>query len=77
MASGSHAWNGNCADFVNAATATRTAITAANVGSWDHTGSSRMALSWVVPVRTEVAMTAPSRHSPPPTVTRNVRTAGA
>ena len=75
IASGSQKWNGNCADLVNAATATQTAIAAVNPGSVDHTLWTRAPEIEVAPVRSQMATTAASNASPPTKVTARVRSA--
>ncbi len=75
--SGNHAWNGNWADLVNAATATRTATSVVSPDCAPHTSCVRTALIRVVPVATIMTVTAASSTSPPATVTSNVRIAGS
>ena len=77
MASGSQKWNGNCADLVNAATASATATAAVNPGSVYQTSWDRASEIEVVPVRIHMATSAPSSTSPPTTVTVSVRKAEA
>lgn len=74
--SGSHAWNGNWADLVNAATASRTATVVVKPAS-DHASEASTPDSEAVPVRTAMRATPASRARPPPTVTSRVRMAGS
>ena len=73
IASGSQTWNGNCADLVNAASATSVATVAVNVGSDCQTGWAKISLSTVVPVIFQVSATAISRKIPPMKVMSSVR----
>src|SRR5690625_7544882 len=76
IASGSHAWKGNWADLVNAASAMSTTTAVVTGVCWLQISSARIALRREGPVATTITTTAASRHSPPPTVTNRVRTAG-
>ncbi|SII70503.1 Uncharacterised protein [Mycobacteroides abscessus subsp. abscessus] len=77
IASGSHEWNGNCADFVIAATATRTATSVVTAGWVAHTSETRASWRFVVPVAAIVTPTATRRVSPPMKVMSRVRRDGA
>ena len=72
IAPGSQKWNGNCADFVNAPTSTRTAATVAVVPAG---GSAANSANELVPASTWNSATPARRHRPPPPVTTRARNA--
>lgn len=76
MASGSQKWKGNWADFVMAATATRTAMVAVKAESVCQMLSAKITPSEVDPVRAHMSATAASSAKPPAAVTINERSAG-
>src|SRR5690625_2476554 len=73
--SGSHDWNGNWADLVQAASTNVRMIQVTVVG-WLHRSEARISVMTVVPVEAIITATAASSDSPPMTVTSRVRTAG-
>src|SRR5699024_4665569 len=73
----SHGWNGNCADLVMAAIATRRAPRLVTSGWPVHTGEPIASLTFVLPVAAMVTPVATSRLRPPMKVENSVRRAGA
>src|SRR5699024_64899 len=77
MASGSHGWNGNCADLVMAAIGTSRATSLVTSGRLVHTGEPVATLTYGVAVPAMRTPVATSRLSPPLKVKNIVRRAGA
>ena len=73
IASGSHAWNGTWAAFVNAPNATSTATVTVTPEDSAHTGCDSISVRFVVPVAHAATPSAASSSRPPVNVSTRVR----